>query len=258
MQTNHPDYWHHLLPAPRPDGHKYDRGHALVYGAEKLTGATRLAATACSRIGAGLTTVHAVVMADIYRATLPPDIMVTEDDPTALRRVSAVLAGPGGIDIDARSAIFSNPWNASRVLDAGCLPLPHELNRLDTRSVITPHEGEFRECFPDIEGSREIRCTRAAELTGAIVALKGAQTIIADPSGNVMINRHASPYLAKAGTGDVLAGMITGLIAQGMPCFEAACAAVWMHGDAGARLGIGQVASDIERVLPAILGELAG
>jgi hydroxyethylthiazole kinase-like uncharacterized protein yjeF len=260
ITENEPANWSEILPVPRVDGHKYDRGHALIFGAPLLTGATRLAASACSRMGAGLVTVHAGEKADIYRCTLPADIMVTEADPANLRKVTGVLAGPGGIDPDQQRVIFANPWNGVRVFDADCLPRQDDFQLIDQRCILTPHAGEFCRMFPDLADnlkvSREACAAEAAKRCGAIIVLKGQQSIIAEPSGAIVVNRHASPYLAKAGTGDVLAGMITGLVTQGMASFEAACAAVWMHGDAGRRIGAGLVAGDIEGVLPALLKDL--
>ena len=126
-------------------------------------------------------------------------------------------------------------------------------DRLSDQYILTPHEGEFARAFPDISGAREARTVKAAEQMGCVVVLKGAQSIIASPNGEIVVNKNASPYLASAGTGDVLAGMITGLCAAGMAPFDAACVAVWMHGEAGKRIGAGLVASDIEGALPDIL-----
>ena len=247
---NKTDLWLEQFPHKEKDTHKYNYGHALIYGAPELTGATRLAACGCARIGAGLTTVLAQD-GDVYRATLPAHIMVRDDLRWNDARVTARLYGPGGIAKGVKISL-SRPC----VLDADALQcMPGELNE---NVVLTPHEGEFAKAFPDIEGSGEEKALKAAQQTGAVVVLKGAATVIAQPDGRIVVNRHASPYLASAGTGDVLAGLITGLLAQNMPAFEAACAAVWMHGDAALKHGPGLVASDLIDIIPKVLQEGLG
>jgi ADP-dependent NAD(P)H-hydrate dehydratase / NAD(P)H-hydrate epimerase len=246
MEANHPALWKNLLPVKKPGGHKYDSGHALIYGAPELTGATRLAAESCARMGAGLVTVLAdKKIANVYRAALPAHIMVRDDFTWTDARVTARLYGPGGLSIkpDYKS-------NLPTVLDADALM--HLPAKLCLNYVLTPHEGEFARAFPGIEGSRSEKAQRAAQESGAVIVLKGHETIIAAPDGRSVVNTHASPYLASAGTGDVLAGMITGLLAQSMVPFEAACAAVWMHGEAGRQFGVGLVASDLPGLLPVI------
>ncbi|MEZ5813649.1 MAG: NAD(P)H-hydrate dehydratase [Alphaproteobacteria bacterium] len=248
---NQPDLWLERFTGKEADAHKYDYGHALIYGAPVLTGATRLAATACARIGAGLTSVLAK-NGDIYRAALPAHIMVRDDTAWFDARVSVRLYGPGGMAQGVKISL-----NRPCVLDAdalACMPEP-----LHENVVLSPHEGEFARAFPDITGSREAKAVCAAKRSGAVVVLKGRDTVIAHPDGRqVVVNRHASPYLASAGTGDVLAGLITGLLAQGMPTFEAACAAVWVHGDAALRCGPGLVASDLVERVPEVLQEGLG
>lgn len=250
---NAPRLWQDRLPVPEPDGHKYDRGHVLVLGAESLSGATALATSAASRIGAGLVSVVAEGNGDLYRAILPFDIMVREEMPQSLKRVSTVLAGPGGITEMQRTILTALPGNIGKILDANAIPQDGDFSALDERTILTPHEGEFAEAFAGLEGSKPERALAAAQATGAVVVVKGMETIIAAADGRVVVNRHASPWLAKAGTGDVLAGMIAGLHAQGMEAFDAACAAVWMHGEAGQRIGPGLTAVDLDRVLPSIL-----
>ncbi|MCB1721956.1 MAG: NAD(P)H-hydrate dehydratase, partial [Alphaproteobacteria bacterium] len=258
---NHPDLWLAALPCKDPGGHKYDSGLAQVFGAPKLTGATRLASEACARIGAGLVSVIAPKgTGDIYRASLAPHILVYDqgDQP---ERVTARLYGPGGLGVkpDYKS-------DMPTVLDADALyDLPPHLNPPPQGGegreggvlyVLTPHEGEFEKAFPDLVGTKLEKARVAAAQIGAVIVLKGADSVIAHPDGRAVINVHASPYLATAGSGDVLAGMITGLLAQGMPAFEASCASVWMHGDAALRFGPGLVASDLIDMIPEVLSDL--
>ncbi|MDJ0922466.1 MAG: NAD(P)H-hydrate dehydratase [Henriciella sp.] len=251
---NHPDNWTSLLPRPSEEGHKYHRGHAVIVGATELTGATRLAAAASSRVGAGLVSVLSDEAADIYRMTLPADIMVKGLETMSAARVSAVLAGSGGISERGRAALLQAPLDRPLVLDAEAIALHQDLAAESL--VLTPHDGEFARAFPDLSGERLGNACAAAKHSGAVIVLKGAETIVAEPGGRHAINQHASPYLAKAGTGDVLAGLITGLVAQGMPCFEAAQAAVWMHGEASLRIGAGLIAQDLISEMRGVLHDL--
>jgi NAD(P)H-hydrate epimerase len=247
---NSPGWWGSKLPKPKGESHKYTRGLALIYAAPALTGATRLAAESCARMGAGMVTVLSPPdVLDIYRTALPPHILVRGDLGWQDERVSAVLYGSGGVS--KVPAVRESPM----VIDAdGLFQLPKKLH---DRCILTPHEGEFARMFPGLQGSREERAGAASQKTGAILVLKGAETLIAHPDGRLCINRHASPYLATAGAGDVLAGMITGLAAQGLEPFLAACAAVWMHGEAGLRFGPGLVASDLPGLIPVLWKDFA-
>lgn len=255
-QNNNPETWLAHLPKPTAESNKYHRGHALILAAPELTGATRLAASACSRIGAGLVTVVALQKADVYRETLPADIMVRENISAEIKKVSAVLGGSGGISAEHRQFLLENSYGACRVFDADALPTAQDYKFLDNQCVLTPHEGEFARIFPELSGNRPDQALQAAKSSNTHIILKGAETIIASPEGRAVINAHASPYLAKAGTGDVLAGLLTGLLAQQMPVFEACCAATWFHGEAALRFGPGLVASDIPDMFPTILSEL--
>jgi NAD(P)H-hydrate epimerase len=252
---NGPNLWKTKLPRPKLDGNKYDRGWCVVIGGACLTGAARLASEAAARAGAGLTTLIAPgAVADVYRAALPAHIMVeNESDPATQlgdKRRNTLVLGPGfGADADGVLK-----WLAARqiqrlVLDADGLNAlaakPEGLKYLREDDVLTPHAGESKRLFGDI-GAKD-----AAVKARCVVVLKGEKTIITD-GVRIVENDHASPYLASAGTGDVLAGIIGGLIAQGMTSFDAACAGVWIHGEAGQRLGPGLVASDIPSILPAI------
>lgn len=252
MKINKPEVWAGSLPVKSSDAHKYHYGHAVIYGAPELTGATRLAASAAARMGAGLVTVVSPQeRADVYRASLPAHIMVRDELAWDSKKVSARLYGSGGLARGVKIRL-----NRPCVIDADALlSMPDMLN---DNCVLTPHEGEFVRAFPNIEGSRDEKALKAAQKCGAVIVLKGQGSVIAHPDGRVVMNEHDSPYLASAGTGDVLTGMICGLMAQGMPSFEAACAAVWMHGDAGQRIGIGLVASDLIKKIPEILKETLG
>lgn len=256
LPTNGPDLWQSTLPRPGGGDHKYNRGHAVVVGAPELTGASRLAVSACSRIGAGLVTLVADERGDVYRTCLPADIMVSEDLEAPRRSVSALLLGPGGLPGGAAAIVSATSSDATVVLDAGALASHESLGAPFAHRVLTPHEGEFAATFPDLDGDRQDRALTAAQRANAVIVLKGAETLIAEPEGRVVRNTHASPYLAKAGSGDVLAGMITGLIAQGMDPFDASCAAVWMHGDVAQRFGPGLIPDDLIDGIPAVVAVL--
>lgn len=251
-QVNSSDLWRGEFPRPAADTHKYARGLAAIYAAPAMTGATRLAAGAAARMGAGLVNVLAEEgVANVYRCALPAHIIVRSLEWND-SRVTARLYGPGGIPAGVRLRL-----DRPAVIDADALlGLPEALHE---NIVLTPHEGEFARIFPDLaEGARAEKALAAAHRTGACVVLKGAQTVIAHPDGRVVVNDHASPYLATAGSGDVLAGMIAGLLAQGMDSFPAACAAVWMHGECALRFGPGLVAEDLPGLIPGVLKEVLG
>ena len=252
-QHNSPDIWLDVFPRPAKDGHKYHRGHVGIYGAPELSGATRLAAMACNRIGAGLVTVVADNNADIYRNTLPPDIMVRSILPET---VTVAMGGSGGIAEERLQQFHDHSGLRARVFDADALQLQSTTQVFDQHCVLTPHVGEFERMFGHLGADHLAAATEAAKTSGAIIVLKSADTVIAHPDGRTASNAPTSPYLAKAGTGDVLAGLVAGLLAQKMPYFEACCAAIWMHGEAGIRLGAGLVASDIPDTIPGILKDI--
>jgi len=244
---NNPDIWAKYLPVKKRNDHKYNSGHALIYAAPELTGATRLAATACARSGAGMVTVLTKKkVINVYRTSLPACILVREDLNYISKTVTARIYGPGGLPVqpDYTSTLPT-------VLDADALfDLP---DRLNENYILTPHEGEFLKMFPEITGNSQTKAIQAAKTINAIIVLKGPETVIADPEGRVVINKNGTPYLATAGTGDVLAGIIGGFLAQGVPCFEASCAAVWLHADAAQKIGCGLIADDIADYLPHVL-----
>jgi len=246
MQDNTPTLWRDHFPHPDGDDHKYTRGMVRIFGAPEMTGATRLAASACARMGAGMVVVLCTAQThDIYRRTLPAHIVVKPDLKWNDDRITANLQGPGGLPQALQV------YDAPNILDAAALnDLPDALNH---NTIVTPHEGEFERAFPDLKGSREERALAAAREKDCIVVLKGHKTIIAAPDGRAVINKNAPPTLATAGAGDVLAGMIAGLAAQNMRPFEAACASVWIHGAAAEKSGAGLVASDLLEIIPSIL-----
>ena len=250
FKDNTPEIWLGAFPKPVDTVHKYDRGHAVVFAAPELTGATRLAASAASRIGAGLVTVVAESRGDVFRACLPADIMVVDKHPDKITEITAMLGGPGGLCQSHRAMLFNSRSDAKRVFDASTMNYNPFDAGLDANCVLTPHEGEFKRLFPDLSGDRPSRAIFAAKHSRAVVLLKGPQTVIAHPDGRIVVNDAPNPNLAKAGTGDVLAGFVTGLLAQGMPVFEACCAAVWIHSDCAERVGPGLTAVDLEYAIP--------
>lgn len=269
---NSPANWLGVFPRPSLTGHKYQRGHTLVVGGEHLTGAARLSALACARVGSGLVSVAAPEPVWSVYATALSSIMVqpfqSTSDLDALigqsRRNCAVI-GPGlGAHDHVRSLVLAVlAHRLATVLDADAISVfQHEpdtlLAALHAQCVLTPHEGEFARLFPQISGQRLDQARQAARRSGAIVVLKGPDTMIAAPDGRVCINSNASPYLATGGTGDVLSGMIAGLLAQGMPAFEAACAGVWLHGECSCAMGPGLIADDLPQHLPGVLSQLLG
>jgi NAD(P)H-hydrate repair Nnr-like enzyme with NAD(P)H-hydrate dehydratase domain len=244
---NAPKFWLETLPKKQPNQHKYDHGHALIYAAPELMGATTLAAQTCARIGTGLVTVLAPQdKADTYRCILPPHILVRTDPTFDDKRVTAKLYGSGGLSVEP-------DFNTSLpvVLDADALSvLP---KRLAPNYILTPHQGEFDRAFPDIEGDRMQRVQIASKRLNCVIVLKGFETLIVSPDGRTVKNTHASPWLATAGSGDVLAGMITGLAAQKINLFDACCAAVWIHGECALQFGYYLVASDLPDLVPVVI-----
>lgn len=255
---NTPALWSGAWPRPDPSGHKYDRGACLVWsGPEFATGAARLSARAALRVGAGVVTLMGGAAALRVHAAHVTAIMLAEParlgpmlaDP----RLTACMIGPGAgvgeVTRDAALAMLCKPC----VLDADALTsLAGALPAFEARHVLTPHEGEFARIFPALGGDRLARAQAAARC-GATIVLKGSETIIAAPDGRIAINRNAPHWLATAGSGDVLAGIIGGLLAQGMPGFEAACGAAWLHGEAGREAGTHLTADDLEGALRAVL-----
>ena len=274
--VNEPALWLPHFPWPTPQGHKYARGHAVVVsGPAFSTGAARLAAMGALRDGAGLVTVASPKDAVAVNASQLTAVMVrVADDAKELaellgdERKNALLIGPGvGVGESTKAKVMAAlASNAAIVLDADALTsfasspeaLFAAIRGRAARVALTPHEGEFARLFGPIgEGAKLESARAAAARSGAVVLLKGSDTIVAAPDGRASINATSSPWLATAGTGDVLAGMILGLLAQRMDAFEGVSAAAWMHGRAEQLFGPGLISEDLPKMLPAVLRELA-
>jgi hydroxyethylthiazole kinase-like uncharacterized protein yjeF len=247
------------------------------------TGAARLAARGALRVGAGLVTVASPIDAVAANAAHLTAIMIAPfSGPRGLGEVlsdarkNAVLIGPAaGVSLETRLLTqVALEFESAIVLDADALtsftldqdddaePVITHLFTLITENpqrpvVMTPHEGEFKRLFPDLTGSKLDRARAAAKRSGAVVILKGADTVIACPDGRAAINENAPPWLATAGSGDVLAGFVTGLLAQGMPAFEAACAAVYLHGECANAVGRGLISEDLPEAIGKVFERLA-
>jgi len=248
---NGPGLWH--LPAPEVATHKHSRGHVTILGSAAMPGAARLAAAAARRAGAGLVTIASDAPA-VYRAA-EPGVLVTDARLAALSaepRRKVWIIGPGlPADAGTRAALRQLiDMGRQIVADAGalmaCAGAP---DALAGAAVLTPHAGEFGAVFGPVGADKLAAARAAAARTGAVVVLKGADTVIAAPDGTAAINTNAPPWLATGGTGDVLAGMIAALLAQGLPPFDAAAAAVWWHGDAATRVGARLLAEDLPAAL---------
>ncbi|PPR11670.1 MAG: Bifunctional NAD(P)H-hydrate repair enzyme Nnr [Alphaproteobacteria bacterium MarineAlpha11_Bin1] len=270
VKSNDHSLWIDQYPWPKREDHKYTRGHGLVVGGDSMSGAARLASQSARRVGAGLVTVAAdpkslgaYTVDQPGLLTLPFRTAAEFDDILEDDRKNGVLIGPGcGVSRRTHDIILAAAKKKRLlVLDADALRTfqdgPEELFAAisQTPCVLTPHEGEFSRLF-GVTGDKLTRVRKAAEIAGAIILLKGADTVIAAPDGRAVINENAPPTLATAGTGDVLAGTILGLIIQGFPVFEAVCAACWLNGDVATTFGPGLIAEDLPVHFPAALRRL--
>jgi hydroxyethylthiazole kinase-like uncharacterized protein yjeF len=278
--ANGPQLWSASFPQPGLQGHKYTRGHTVVVsGGPSSTGAARLAARGALRAGAGLVTIASPREALAINAAASLAVMVRPVDGAAElrsfladKRRNAIVLGPGGgvgaaMQEQVLAALASQ---AAVVLDADALTsfadaprkLASEIGKRPRQDVVlTPHEGEFSRIFNDISkktnfNSKLEKTRLAADLCGAVVVHKGADTVVAAPGGRAAIANNGPPSLATAGSGDVLAGIVAGLMAQGMHAFDAASAAVWLHGEAAAEFGAGLIAEDLPEMLPAVYQRL--
>jgi hydroxyethylthiazole kinase-like uncharacterized protein yjeF len=241
------------LPAPGPSDHKYTRGHVVV-AEGAMPGAALLSAMAAQRGGAGYVTLAGGGSggpAAIVRRAGPLGNVLVDD------RIGALLIGPGlGRDGAARALLDTALASGKKlVLDADALVLLAGTGPLTGTPILTPHEGEFAKLFGALPGNRIDRARAAAERSQAVVVLKGPDTVVAAPDGRAAIAAPASGWLASAGTGDVLAGLIAANRARGLDPFEAACAGVWLHGRAAERAGAGLIADDLIAYLPQALEE---
>jgi hydroxyethylthiazole kinase-like uncharacterized protein yjeF len=244
----------------------------VVSGGIDATGAARLAARGALRIGAGLVTIASPRGAIQVDAIASEAVMVRRSDgadglAALLRdgRRNAVIVGPGLEPDEQTRALVGTALAGDRslVLDAGALTafeglvrdLSDAVGRMRSGVVLTPHDGEFKRLFPDLAGleGKTERARAASLATGAVVLLKGPDTVVATPDGRASITENASPVLGTAGSGDVLAGLIGGLMAQGMPAFEAASAGAWIHGEAGQAFGRGLISEDLPDLVPGVL-----
>ena len=280
---NTPALWGGHFPRPATETHKYARGHVGVFsGGPSSTGAARLSARSAARAGAGAVTLLSPGSAlQVNAAHLTSIILRKADSPAEVaewldeREPGALVFGPG-IGLQEGAGDFALKLIAAStgvvrhiVFDADALTHLSRRRAEFFRAfraknapqfVLTPHEGEFARVFPELSGDANLskldRARNAAALSKATVIQKGPDTVIASPDGRAAINANAAPWLATAGSGDVLAGITAGLLAQGMPSFEAASAAVWLHSEAGSRFGPGLIAEDLPDLLPPLLRDL--
>ncbi len=255
LWRNGPGGWR--LPQRKADGHKYSAGDITVLSGT-MNGAARLASAAARRCGGGM-----VTLATEQMFTPTETGLIVRDTPLAELlqdpRRKVWVCGPGlglakaGDKLAALIAAHKTIVADADALTA-CADAPERLRGV---AVITPHSGEFSRVFGEIGPDKLTAVRAAAASTNAVTVLKGADTIIAAPDGRAAINDNAPPWLATGGTGDILSGTIAALLAQGMPAFDAACAAVWLNGEAASRIGQGLIAEDLPEALATIIAELA-
>tara|TARA_B100000686_G_scaffold251631_1_gene262128 strand:- start:1097 stop:1939 length:843 start_codon:yes stop_codon:yes gene_type:complete len=270
VKMNTPDLWRESLPDPATFQHKYERGEGLFFGGADMTGAICLSSDAATRMGLGLARILSPSSArDVYRIYKPHLIVHTtdtlDDYIKYLSETDAEVAviGPGFAQTEDLADLVPcvlEKLTGRVVLDADALNVFQDrktklFSALHEKCILTPHTGEFKRLFGDFED--KVTATRqAADRTGAVIVHKGVETVIA-AHDRVVKHQSGSPYLATAGTGDVLTGVIAGLVGQGMDTFRASCAAVWIHSRAAEQFGRGLTATDLPDLLTGVLNELS-
>lgn len=275
---NTSDLWKNHFPWPKEHDHKYSRGHLLVQSGDQFsTGASRLASLSALRIGAGVVTLASSDEAALINASHLTSVMIKNINNISdfinfskNRKVTSLLIGPGcGVtDYTKKLSLNIIELGLPAVLDADALSVfkddPDELfsciKKYNNNVILTPHEGEFNRIFKDTKGSKLSVTRDAAKESGATIIYKGNDSVISNPEGLLAISDRSSPFLATAGSGDVLAGICAGLLSQGMDSFLAACAGQWFHKKIGEIPRPGMIADDmpgiIENFLPTVLGEI--
>ena len=272
LHENTPDLWRDRFPWPEPTAHKHRRGRLKVVSGDALnTGAARLAARGGLRVGCGVVTilsppgalsVIAAHLEAVMLASFEGEVDLESEGETADAVVIGPAAGVG--DVTARNLFALARTGAALIVDADALTSfrhdPEALfSALDRDDVLTPHPGEFERIFPGLlagSSDRIAAARTAAKRAGAVVLLKGSDTVVAAPDGRATVSLNGSRWLATAGSGDVLAGFVGGLIAQGMESFEAACSAAWIHSECASSHGPGLISEDIPDLVPAVLARL--
>lgn len=277
-ELNEPELWRSSLFPPGPTDYKYSRGHVLVRGGdEQSSGAARLTAQTALNCGAGAVTVSCPQSAlPVYAAHLTAVMLRVHHDELDFarmlsdRRINTVALGPGnGVgELTRRFVVTSVQAGKCCVLDADALTsfsdapslLFHALAEAHNTAILTPHQGEFERLFPELAAktgqSRLHQAASAAKLSQAVVVLKGSDTVIASPDGQSRINTNAPPWLATAGSGDVLCGVIASLVAMGMPAYNAACAGVYLHAQAANQLRFPMTAEQLCVQVPDVIAQL--
>ena len=265
---NHPSNWR--LPIATTAGHKYSKGHCVVVsGPRGATGAARMTAISALRAGAGLVTINGTQEALAEHASQLTAVMLREEPLAELLqdvRFNALVVGPGNGVTDAtyHNVLTAIAANRALLLDADALncfksdpeTIFNAIKKTSGNVVMTPHAGEFSRLFSevDLNAGKVEAARKAAEISGAVIVFKGADSVIASPDGRASINANGPPWLATAGSGDVLAGIIGGLQAQGMEAFDAASAGVYVHGLAATQYGgEGMIATDLPDLVPSAL-----
>ncbi len=272
VYNNEANLWKKMIPRRRWNKNKYDYGHAVIFSGE-MTGATKLASLSCLRAGAGLVTIMSPKKYEMAYRLFNPSLMIlsskfeSENTKNFLsdKRINALAYGFGSVpSVETKKQTLEIlKLNKPTVLDAGSLTSfsskPEILYKsCHTKTILTPHSGEFERIFPQLRNITKLKsCQKASQLTNSVIVLKGADTIIAEPSGNTIIcSEPFSPWLATAGTGDVLSGLIASMLAQGLDCFHAAAAGVWIHNSAGKKIGPGLISNDLVKKLKQIIQKL--